>query len=72
LSFSRDESKIWPQTRSGLKGIVIDARTGASSPIGANDFLVFSPDGKRILRYLTAAVPGATKPHLPIAELLER
>jgi len=67
LQFSLDRRKILPQQK-----FVLDARTGASSPASANDFVVFSPDEKHILRFVTTAVPGATKPHLPIAELLER
>lgn len=72
LWLSPDERQIFPKPHDQLNGIKLNARTGASFPLGANDFLIFSPNGKRILRRLQTEVPGAKKPHLPIAELLER
>lgn len=72
LWLSRDETQIWPHSMNYPNHLVFDARTGTSALVLPNDFLIFSPDEKRILRFLTTAVPGAQKPHLPIAELLER
>jgi len=72
LWLSPEEQRIWPAQAMRKKPFVLDIRTGASSTVGPDDFLIFSPDGKRILRRLTTEVPGAQKPHLPIAELLQR
>lgn len=72
LWLSPDEMQIWPHSMNYPNHLVLDARTGASSVVLPDDFVFFSPDGKRLLRRLQTAAPGATKPHLPIAELLER